>query len=130
MHFKIVNGTNDKHTFAEFIQGLVGRIRGDAVVYMDNFSAHYSAKVKEAFNDRVMQRFLPAYSCTLNPIEKLWLLVKEKWRRAMLEHTHDLEDDECMDILRNLLNAEHEKCKSLASCHVKFLLKSLNDEFV
>ena len=53
MHYKIINGSNDKDTFAEFVHGLVKAVRGEAVVYMDNFSVHYSKKVKEFFNERV-----------------------------------------------------------------------------
>ena len=53
VHYKIVNGSNHKDTFAEFVYGLVKAVRGEAVVYMDNFSVHYSKKVKEFFNERV-----------------------------------------------------------------------------
>jgi hypothetical protein len=78
----------------------------------------------------VTQRFLPAYSCTLNPIEKLWLVVKDKWRRAMIQHSEGLKDEQCIELLKNLLDAERENSKNLASCHVRFMIKSLNDEFV
>lgn len=130
VHFKIINGSNNSDTFKQFVDGLMRKIRGEAVVYMDNLSAHYSNLVKDSFNSRVHQRFLPSYTCTLNPIEKLWFLVKEKWRRAMVEHPEYLDDIECMDILKGLLLAESEKCKKLATCHVKFLIKSINGEFV
>jgi transposase len=78
----------------------------------------------------VTQRFLPAYSCTLNPIEKLWFVVKDKWRLALIQHSEGLEDNQCMELLNNLLDAERESSKNLASCHVRFMIKSLNDEFV
>lgn len=42
VHYKIINGSNDTETFADFVQGLVKKVRGEAVVYMDNFSVHYS----------------------------------------------------------------------------------------
>ena len=100
---------------------------------MDNYSVHYSKMVKEFFDDskqRVTQRFIPSYNCTMNPIERLWLVVKEKWRRAMIQNIEGLEDDECVEILQQLLDGEKENCKKRASCHVRFLIKSLNDEFV
>ena len=100
VHYLVVNGSNDATTFANFVHGLVRKVHGDAVVYMDNYSVHYSKRVRDFFNDRVKQRFLPAYSCTMNPIEKLWLVVKEKWRRAMIEHERELSEEDCLDLIK------------------------------
>ena len=97
---------------------------------MDNFGAHHSKMVKNIFNERVHQRFLPSYSCTLNPIERLWLVVKEKWRRAMVESKEELSDEQCVELLKRLLEAERESSKNLATCHIKYMIKSLKDEFV
>jgi hypothetical protein len=109
---------------------MVKKIRGEAVVYMDNLSVHYAKRVKDFFNNRVQQRFLPAYSCTLNPIEHLWLVVKGKWRKAMLENGDNLEDDQVMDILKALLDDQKEHSKSLACSHQSTLIRSLKGEFV
>lgn len=84
IHYKIINGSNDSATFSDFVYELVRKIRGDACVYMDNYSVHRSKSVTGHFNDRIVQFFLPPYSCALNPIEKLWKVVKEKWRKRML----------------------------------------------
>lgn len=43
---------------------------------MDNLKVHTATNVKKLFNERVEQRFLPEYSCALNPIERLWNLCK------------------------------------------------------
>ena len=49
---------------------------------MDNLSAHHSKRVKEEFDDRMfVYQYLPPQSCELNPIEKVWNLVKAQWRR-------------------------------------------------
>ena len=49
---------------------------------MDNLSAHHSKRVKEEFDDiKFLYQFLPPQSCELNPIEKVWNLVKAQWRR-------------------------------------------------
>ena len=130
VHYQIINGSNDATHFANFVSGMVKKIRGEAVVYMDNLSVHYAKRVKDFFNDRVQQRFLPAYSCTLNPIEHLWLVVKGKWRKAMLENRDNLEDDQVMDILKTLLEEQKEHSKSLACSHLSTLIKSLKGEFV
>jgi transposase len=85
VHYKIVNGTNNAKEFKVFVQELVQKIKGEALVYMDNYNVHHSKEVKEFFNERVKQRFFPPYSCALNPIEKLWMLVKGRWKRLMIE---------------------------------------------
>jgi transposase len=104
VHYSIINGSNDGTHFANFVSGLVKKVKGEAVVYMDNLSVHYTKRVRDFFNARVSQRFLPAYSCSLNPIERLWLVVKGKWRKAMLENGDNLEDDQCLDILKKLMD--------------------------
>jgi transposase len=85
VHAKVFKGTNDSNVFLEFINELVRKIKGEAIVYMDNYTVHHAKKVKEMFNVRVVQKFFPAYSCALNPIEKLWHILKQKWRRKMIE---------------------------------------------
>ncbi len=49
---------------------------------MDNLSVHHSNLISKEFNLRFIAKFLPNYSCELNPIEKFWNLLKMKWRRA------------------------------------------------
>ena len=48
----------------------------------------------------------------------------------MIQHSEGLKDEQCIELLKNLLDAERENSKNLASCHVRFMIKSLNDEFV
>ena len=55
-----------------------------------------------------------------NPIEHLLGIVKEKWRRAMLEHLDNLDHLESLKLLlKSLLEEQREKCKTLASCHLR-----------
>ena len=53
----------------------------DCVVVMDNLSVHKTAEVRQLFNKRFSQMFLPPHSCELNPIEKVWNVIKNQWRR-------------------------------------------------
>jgi transposase len=49
---------------------------------MDNLSVHHSNIVKEEFDNRwFMFQFLPLQSCELNPIERVWNLIKGQWRK-------------------------------------------------
>ena len=119
VHYKLISGSNNKSTFKDFVIEMVRKVKGEAVVYMDNLTVHHATAVKDAFNDRVRPRYLPKYSCTLNPIEHLWGIVKEKWRRAMLEHIDDLDHLESLELLNRLLEEQREKCKIIASCHLR-----------
>lgn len=56
---------------------------------MDNLSVHKAKTVRELFDDRIKQIFLPPYSCTLNPIERLWALIKNKWRSEVYKATYE-----------------------------------------
>lgn len=108
VHYKILRGSNNTDAFVEFTQELIKKIKGDAAVYMDNYSVHYSKRVKEFFNDRVQQRFLPPYSCALNPIEKLWLVAKGRWRKMMLERPDGLTEDEMETSLKTIIESYRE----------------------
>jgi hypothetical protein len=44
VHYSILNQSNTTETYTRFTTELLGQIKGDAVVYMDNFSAYHSTK--------------------------------------------------------------------------------------
>lgn len=57
---------------------------------LDNHSSHRSKKVIKALEDySITPVFLPPYSSELNPIEKVWNLVKMQWRKLILENNGD-----------------------------------------
>ena len=52
------------------------------IVVMDNLSVHHRKIVTQQFDNRwFLHQFLPSQSCELNPIEKVWNIVKAQWRR-------------------------------------------------
>lgn len=63
-----------------------------AILVLDNLPIHHSKKVKEVMEEcKFRVRFLPPYSCSLNPIEKVWHVVKNKWRKQLVKaHKEDL----------------------------------------
>jgi transposase len=103
VYAKIFKGSNDTNAFLEFVHELVQRIKGEALVYMDNYTVHHAKKVKEIFNARVVQKFFPAYSCALNPIERLWSQLKLKWRRKMITCPNGLSDEKMREELEKIL---------------------------
>ncbi len=76
-------GSNTVDSFLPFIKQLK-RINPlhKRIVVMDNLSVHHSKIVKEEFDDKWFTcQFLPPQSCELNPIEKVWNLIKGQWRK-------------------------------------------------
>ena len=46
---------------------------------LDNLRIHHSKKLNEVYTNDFKEFFLPTYSSELNPIERLWSIVKRKW---------------------------------------------------
>jgi transposase len=75
---------------------------------MDNATMHHTREVKELFTDRIDQRFLPAYSCALNPIERFWNVVKGEWRQQLLKRNDGFNEDETeTELIRIIENHKH-----------------------
>lgn len=56
---------------------------------MDNLSVHKAKAVTDLFEENFRQQFLPPYSCALNPIERLWSVIKHYWTKGMHNFTED-----------------------------------------
>ena len=129
MHFKIFHGSNNMKTFKDFTVNMLKKVRNKATVYLDNLSVHHSKVITELFGERVDCRFLPPYSCALNPIERLWHLVKKQWRERIIGCDH-MSDKEAIDLLTELMIKHKEIAKSVAHSHEQTLIKSLQGQFV
>jgi transposase len=109
---------------------MIKKVRGQAIVFMDNYMVHQTQRVKDLFTDRVEQRFLPPYSCALNPIERLWSVVKNEWRKQNIINVEGMSEDEAEIKLRDILNSNQEKAKSIARSHVQSLIRAMEGHFV
>ena len=80
----VFTGSNNTGTFSQFILQLKEICAGTkTVVVMDNLSVHHANDVVKLFDENhFVAKFLPTYSCDLNPIEKVWHLLKQQWRRT------------------------------------------------
>jgi len=80
----VFQGSNTSETFLKFILDLKERCReSKSIIVMDNLSVHHSKLVTAHFdNDTFIAQYLPTYSCELNPIEKVWNLLKMRWRKT------------------------------------------------
>lgn len=125
VHYHIFKGTNDGENFKHFISELVRKIKGVAYVYMDNYAVHKTLRVRDYFNENVQQRFLPAYSCTLNPIERLWNVAKQKWGKRMLEKPEVMGEEEMLRELKEVMESLRDTSKRLARSHVDHIIQVL-----
>lgn len=90
-HYEIISHSNTGEAFGNFIHNLAKKLDGRiATLVLDNLRVHHSKKVTEVMKDHpnLSLLYLPVYSCRLNPIEHLWNIIKQKWRRI----TSDIED--------------------------------------
>jgi transposase len=79
----VFQGSNNADTFLRFIIDLKEKCRDSKTyVVMDNLSVHHAGIIAKQFVPfQFMAKFLPTYSCELNPIEKVWNLLKMRWRK-------------------------------------------------
>lgn len=56
-----------------------------AIVVLDNHRSHYSIRLQEFLNENDVELlFLPPASSVFNPIETVWSVVKDKWRKVLM----------------------------------------------
>jgi len=82
----------DSEWFKQFISELVRMTKPQheagrtVVLVLDNASWH---KVKTLPTEHIELKFLPPYSPDLNPIEHLWLVLKQRWFNNHHCNTHE-----------------------------------------
>ena len=130
--------SNTVDSFLPFIKALK-RINPlhKRIVVMDNLSVHHSKIVKEEFDDRwFIHQFLPPQSCELNPIERVWNLIKSQWRKnsfRILDISRKKEDQlvatvDAINEIANNLNKDL-MCK-IARCNYEAMTKTLQGYIV
>ena len=61
----------------KWLQGEMG-----SVIVLDNHRAHTSVQVEEAFEElEIETSFLPKCASELNPVEKIWGVMKQSWKK-------------------------------------------------
>lgn len=51
---------------------------------MDNLSIHKAKCIQELYDISFKCFYLPPYSCVLNPIERVWSIVKREWKKTRI----------------------------------------------
>ncbi len=126
-------GTNTVDSFLPFIKQLK-RINPlhKRIVVMDNLSVHHSKIVKEEFDDKWFScQFLPPQSCELNPIERVWNLIKSQWRKnsyRILDISRKKEDQlvATVDAIKEIAgNLNKDLMLKIARCNYEAMTKTL-----
>ena len=104
---------------------------------MDNLSVHHSKIVTQQFDNRwFLHQFLPPQSCELNPIEKVWNIVKAQWRRnsyRILDVSKKKEDQlaATMHAINGICNnLNQDLMRKLARCNYEAMTKTLQGYLV
>ena len=79
VHHEIFAGSNTADTFINFLIKLKSKCNHRTVVILDNLRIHHSKKLEEVYDANFKEMLLPPYSSELNPIERLWSVLKKKW---------------------------------------------------
>lgn len=75
--------------------------------------------------------YLPLSSSDLNPIEKVWSIVKSKWANVLLELRGAIDEKLAKQQLSSILESiEPETAHNLAKNDCKLMLRILKHEFV
>ncbi len=80
----VLDGPMDRLSFEAYVeQVLLPALPADAIVVMDNLSAHKSKKILKLFDEANIElHYQPPYSPDFNPIELMWSKVKNSLRTA------------------------------------------------
>ena len=134
VHATTFAGSNNSETFLRFILGLKEKCPGPTVVVMDNLSVHKSKLVKGVFDRRFQQVFLPPQSCNLNPIEKVWNLVKSNWRKVshlVSGDSNTQRANAAVDRLQAIVEGQcPEKMKRVARSNYENMARSLRGHLI
>ena len=84
VYFEVFVESNNSNLFLNFMQALKNKCEGRrVVVVLDNLRIYHSKKLNEVYDNDFKELFLPTYSSELNPIERLWSIVKRKWTQNL-----------------------------------------------
>ena len=79
IHHHMICESNNTENFEKFLLGLKAKCEGmRVIIILDNLRIHYAKKLNPIYTKDFKLMFLPPYSSPLNPIERLWSVLKRK----------------------------------------------------
>ena len=64
-----------------------GQVYRENYALLDNLKVHQAKILESAYGANFKEMFLLPYSSELNPIERLWSVLKRKWAQHLLHFT-------------------------------------------
>ena len=84
MQFEVFVENNNSNLFMNFMHAVKTKCQGRrVVVVLDNLRIHHSKKLNEIYTNDFKEYFMTTYSSELNPIERIWSIVKRKWTQNL-----------------------------------------------
>ena len=104
----------------------------EIIVVLDNHTAHRSHLIRDFTQGKGLTLlFLPAYSSSLNPIERLWALVKHKWAKQLAGLTRTYNNSQMQgDLSRMFEEAAHQFTFRILDQSNTAMRKALNYQLV
>jgi transposase len=91
VHAEVLSESNNAEIFRNFIEALKAKCAGRRVLLvMDNLRIHHAKLLHGTYGADFREMFLPPYSSPLNPIERLWSVLKRAWTRNLFHVTEAL----------------------------------------
>jgi transposase len=102
--YRLYSSTNSEN-MVDFLEHIESHFPAghNTVLVLDNHRAHHSKKVTKELEQYCFDTlFLPAYSCQLNPIERLWAQIKRRWGQTLLKKMGKITVPEAKDEINNI----------------------------
>ena len=111
-----VEGSATARVFETYVERVLApTLREGQVVVMDNLSAHKGERIRELIEERGCELiYLPSYSPDLNPVERVWLYLRERYLSHRLLADYEAVVDACCEAW-NALVAETRRIQSLVA---------------
>lgn len=83
--------SNNSERYGNFLRALKMKCEGKKVlVVQDNLKIHHARVLHEIYDENFQKMMLPPYSCVLNPIERLWSILKRKWTQHLFNFSEQV----------------------------------------
>jgi hypothetical protein len=90
IHLEVFQGTNNATIFHQYMARLKAKCIGRTIVILDNLKIHHSKLLETVYDSNFKEMLLPPYSSSLNPIERLWSLIKRQWQKELHRFTQEV----------------------------------------
>lgn len=104
LNYEVFEGSVDSRIMFEVLsQKILPKLTWNSIVIMDNARIHKTNTIKDLFRQRnIPCMYLPPYSPQLNPIEEVFGMVKEKYRKHRPIPTNK---DEMIRVIRQIFDS-------------------------